>query len=68
MFPSNMPPTSPGKILLKEFLVPLRLAQTALAKRYSKIISGKRKITSSIAQDLAKFSRLPLNSGLVIKI
>lgn len=54
MFPTNRPPTSPGEILLEEFLIPLKLTQTALAKRYGKIISGKRKITPSIAQDLAK--------------
>jgi addiction module HigA family antidote len=62
MLPTHRRPTSPGKILLEEFLIPLGISQTDFAKhlggswtqpKLSAIISGKRSITEEIALDLA---------------
>lgn len=33
MLPKNRPPSTPGEILLKEFLLPMKISQSALAKR-----------------------------------
>jgi addiction module HigA family antidote len=56
MLPKNRPPTHPGEMLLKEFLEPLGITQTRLARHlkwsYSKlndIINGKRRITAEDA-------------------
>lgn len=62
MLPTHRKPSSPGEILLEEFLIPLKISQSAFAKRLggtwtrrklSAIISGKRAITEEIAIDLA---------------
>ena len=52
MIPENRIPTHPGKILLEEFLEPLGLTQTALARhlnistqRINEIVRAKRGIT-----------------------
>jgi antitoxin HigA-1 len=54
--PSHRRPTSPGEILLREFLEPLGITQVAFAKhigvtnaRLSEIIHGKRPITMDSA-------------------
>ena len=54
--PANRRPTPPGEILLREFLEPLGLTQTAFAKhigitnaRLSEIIHGKRPVTMDSA-------------------
>ncbi|MGC1676258.1 MAG: HigA family addiction module antitoxin [Candidatus Binataceae bacterium] len=54
--PSRRRPTPPGEILLREFLEPLGLTQTAFAKhigvtnaRLSEIIHGKRPVTMDSA-------------------
>jgi len=54
--PTNGPPTHPGKMLLEEFLKPLRMSQTELAAkigvsypRINELIHGKRGITPDTA-------------------
>jgi antitoxin HigA-1 len=54
--PTHRRPTLPGSILLREFLEPLRITQTAFAKhigvtnaRLSEIIHGKRPVTMDSA-------------------
>src|SRR5476649_1007290 len=54
--PSHRRPTSPGEILLREFLEPLGITQVAFAKhigvtnaRLSEIIHGKRPVTMDSA-------------------
>lgn len=61
MLPKYRPPTHPGEILLKEFLEPLDLTQTELARhlgwpyaRLNEIIKGKRGITAASALDLGE--------------
>jgi len=56
MLPKNRPPTHPGEMLLKEFLEPLEITQTELARhlgwpyaRLNEIINGRRGITASSA-------------------
>jgi addiction module HigA family antidote len=62
MLPKNRKPTSPGKILLEEFLIPLGISQSEFAlhlggtwtqPKLSAIIHGKRTITEEIALDFA---------------
>ncbi len=62
MLPTHRKPTSPGKILLEEFLIPLKISQSEFAKhlggtwtqpKLSSIINGNRSITEEIALDLA---------------
>lgn len=56
MTPKNRPPTHPGEMLLKEFLEPLGLTQSQVARhlgwtfaRFNEIINGKRGITAETA-------------------
>lgn len=56
MIPTHRRPTTPGNILLREFLEPLGITQTAFAKhigvtnaRLSEIIHGKRPVTMDSA-------------------
>jgi addiction module HigA family antidote len=62
MIPTHRKPTSPGQILLEEFLIPLNISQTEFVEhlggtwtqpKLSAIISGKRSITEGVALDLA---------------
>jgi addiction module HigA family antidote len=62
MLPTHRKPTLPGKILLKEFLIPLGITQTEFAQhlggswtqpKLSAIICGKRSITEEISLDFA---------------
>jgi addiction module HigA family antidote len=60
--PKNRPPSHPGEILLKDFLEPSSITQSALAdaihvpfQRINELINGKRGITPSTALRLAKF-------------
>ena len=57
MIPSNRIPTSPGEILDEEFLKPLGVTQTALARhigvpvrRINEIVRGRRAISPETAQ------------------
>lgn len=60
--PTHRAPTHPGKMLLAEFLEPLEMSQSDLAKalhvpfqRINELVRGKRGITPSTALRLAKF-------------
>lgn len=62
MLPTHRKPTSPGKILLEEFLLPLGISQSEFAlhlggswtqPKLSAIIHSKRSITEEIALDFA---------------
>lgn len=60
--PSNRIPPHPGKLLLKEFLIPLKISQSDLAdkikvsfQRINTIIKGKRNISIDTALRLAKY-------------
>ena len=60
MIPTHRTPASPGEILAEEFLRPLGITQTALAKhigvpirRINEIVRGRRAVTSETAQLLA---------------
>ncbi|QXN95595.1 HigA family addiction module antidote protein [Nocardia iowensis] len=57
-----LPPTSPGEILLEEFMKPLGISQNALARalgvsprRINQIVNGKRAITTGTALRLARY-------------
>ena len=76
MIPTRRTPTSPGEILDAEFLRPLGITQTALAKhigvpirRINEIVRGRRAVTSETAQLLAAAlgtivqEAAPTNSG-----
>lgn len=61
MLPKYRPPTSPGEMLLEEFLKPMEMTQTELAKkmgvpiqRVNTLINGKRGVTAETALLLAK--------------
>lgn len=61
MIPKHRAPTSPGEILLEEFLKPLRMTQVALAQRIgvpiqrvNTLINGKRAVSAETALLLAE--------------
>ena|SRR5947207_853612 len=56
MLPKNRPPTSPGDMLLEEFLKPRGISQVALAarmgvpvQRVNTIVNGKRGVSAETA-------------------
>ena len=58
----TLPPIHPGKVLLEDFMKPLKLGQYRLAKdigvtpiRISQIVNGKRSITVDTAMRLARY-------------
>jgi len=60
--PKFREPTHPGKMLMKDFLIPMSITQRDLSKaihvpyqRINEIINGRRGITPSTALRLAKF-------------
>ncbi|TQV64066.1 MAG: HigA family addiction module antidote protein [Halothiobacillaceae bacterium] len=60
--PREIPPVSPGEMLLEEFLNPADLSQYALAKaihvpprRINEIVHGKRSITADTDLRLCRF-------------
>lgn len=62
MIMNKLKNTSPGEILLEEFLIPLNISQYRLSKeldipqtRISEIIKGNRKITADTAIRLSTF-------------
>ena len=68
--PTNGPPTHPGKMLLEEFLKPLRMSQTELAAklgvsypRINELIHGKRGLLRTQHFVLSKSSVWKRNSG-----
>src|ERR687884_49286 len=59
--PNDRAPTSPGEMLLEEFLKPLGMTQVELAERIrvpyvrvNELVNGKRRVTPSTALRLAK--------------
>ncbi|WP_045216119.1 HigA family addiction module antitoxin [Desulfonatronovibrio magnus] len=59
--PKNRPPTHPGEMLLEEFIKPLDLTQTELARhlsvsypRLNEIINGRRSVTPDTALRLSR--------------
>lgn len=59
--PKDRAPTSPGEMLLEEFLKPLGMTQAELAERIrvpyvrvNELVHGKRRVTPSTALRLAK--------------
>ena len=62
---SLLPNPHPGEILLEEFLAPMKLSQTALARaigvpprRINEIVLGKRAITADTDLRLARYFRM----------
>lgn len=60
MLPKNRPPTHPGEMLLKEFLEPLGVSQSELARhlgwtfaRTNEIVKGRRRLTADSALALS---------------
>jgi addiction module HigA family antidote len=56
MMPTHRPPTSPGEMLLEEFLKPMGLTQTELAERMgvpvqavNLLVRGRREVTARMA-------------------
>lgn len=65
MVRKKIDPVHPGEILLKEFLEPMGLSQTKLAKsinvsprRINEIVLGKRKVTADTALRLARYFKM----------
>ena len=61
MLPKNRPPTHPGEMLREDFLIPLGITQTELAKRIrvsfprvNELVNGKRGVTPDTALRLSK--------------
>jgi addiction module HigA family antidote len=61
LIPSNRAPTHPGEMLLEEFLTPLGLSQSELARRIgvsfvrvNELVHGKRGVTPDTALRLAR--------------
>jgi antitoxin HigA-1 len=61
MLPKHRPPTTPGEILLEEFLKPKGMTQVKLAElmsvsiqRVNTLIAGKRRVTAETAILLAR--------------
>jgi addiction module HigA family antidote len=59
--PANRRPTSPGEMLLEEFLKPLGMSQTELAQRIgvsyvrvNELVNGKRRVTPDTAFRLGR--------------
>lgn len=64
--PAERPPTHPGEMLLKEFLEPLGITQSAFAirlgvsfPRLNEIVRGKRSVTPDTALRLARVLGMP---------
>ncbi|MCD6344764.1 MAG: HigA family addiction module antidote protein [Anaerolineae bacterium] len=60
--PTHREPTHPGEMLLKEYLIPMKLTQRELAEairvpyqRVNELVNGRRGVTPSTALRLAKF-------------
>ena len=69
--PRNRPPTHPGEMLLEEFIKPLEITQTALARRLNisyprlnEIIKGRRSVTPNTALRLARVLGMPADFWL----
>ncbi len=63
--PKKLEPIHPGEILREEFLKPMNLSQTRLARdigvpprRINEIVQGKRGVTADTALRLARYFRM----------
>lgn len=73
--PTHRPPTHPGAILLREFIHPLDLTQTAVAAdlgvsypRLNEIINGKRGVTPDTALRLERMFGLSAATWLRMQL
>lgn len=73
--PTNREPTHPGEMLKEEFLVPMEISQSDLAKaihvpyqRINELINKKRGVTPSTALRLAKFFGVSADFWLNLQI
>ncbi|MDX6558917.1 MAG: antitoxin HigA [Blastocatellia bacterium] len=71
MFRNGMRPVHPGEILREDYLVPLGMSATALAKalnvpgqRINEIVRGRRSVTADTAMRLARYFRGDARSWL----
>ena len=62
MFRNGMRPVHPGEVLREDYLVPLSMSATALAKalnvpgpRINEIVRGRRPVTADTAMRLARY-------------
>ncbi len=69
--PRKRPPTHPGEMLLEEFVKPLELTQTELARhlgvsypRLNEIIKGRRSVTPDTALRLSRVLGMSADSWL----
>ena len=69
--PRNRPPIHPGEMILEEFVKPLELTQTELARcldvsypRLNEIIKGKRSVTPDTALRLSRVLGMPADFWL----
>ena len=69
--PKNRPPTHPGEILLREFIEPLGLTQTAVAAglgisypRLNELVNAKRGVTPDTALRLERMFGLDAGTWL----
>ena len=69
--PQNRPPTHPGEMLLEEFVKPLMITQTELARRLgvsyprlNEIIRGRRSVTPDTALRLSRVLGMPADFWL----
>ena len=65
MVRKRIDPVHPGEILLKEFLEPMKLSQSRLARdinvpprRINEIVLGKRRVTADTALRLARYFKM----------
>ena len=71
MKPTNRPPTHPGDMLLKEFIIPMNITQKEFSQhinwpyaRLNEIIHGKRGITADSALTLGEALKMEPNFWL----
>jgi antitoxin HigA-1 len=75
MLPKNRPPTHPGEMLLKEFLEPLEISQSAFAQRIgvswprlNELINKKRGMTPDTALRLGRVLGMPADFWLGLQL
>lgn len=75
MLPKNRPPTHPGEMLLKEFLEPLEMSQSAFAQRIgvswprlNELINKKRGMTPDTALRLERVLGMPADFWLGLQL
>ncbi len=75
MSKKSLPPIHPGEVLLHEFLEPMELSQTKLAKgigvsprRVNEIVLEKRRITADTALRLARFFNMSADFWLGLQM